>query len=49
MTTVFPNHGFQDLSPAIKLLKIENSVLEITALRNIATASKTVNTSINIL
>ena len=39
-----PNHGFQDLSPAIKLLKIENSVLEITALRNIATASKTVNT-----
>ena len=39
-----PNHGFEDLSPAFKLLKIENSVLEITAFRNIAAASHTVNT-----
>ena len=39
-----PNHGFEDLSPAFKLLKIENSVLEITAFRNIAAASNTVNT-----
>ena len=39
-----PNHGFEDLSPAFKLLKIENSVLEITAFRNIAAASLTVNT-----
>ena len=39
-----PNHGFEDLSPAFQLLKIENSVLEISAFRNIATASDTVNT-----
>ena len=39
-----PNHGFEDLSPALKLLKIENSVLEIIAFRNIAAASQTVNT-----
>ena len=39
-----PNHGFEDLSPAFKLLKIENSVLEITDFRNIAAASHTVNT-----
>ena len=39
-----PSHGFEDLSPAFKLLKIENSVLEITAFRNIAAASHTVNT-----
>ncbi|OUW73429.1 MAG: DNA mismatch repair protein MutS [Pelagibacteraceae bacterium TMED216] len=39
-----PNHGFEDLSPAYKLLRIENSVLEITAFRNIAAASHTVNT-----
>ena len=39
-----PNHGFEDLSPAFRLLKIENSVLEITAFRNIAAASHTVNT-----
>ena len=37
-----PNHGFEDLSPAIKLLKIENSVLEINSLRNIAAATETV-------
>ena len=39
-----PNHGFEDLSQALKLLKIENSVLEIIAFRNIAAASQTVNT-----
>ena len=39
-----PNHGFEDLSPALQLLKIENNVLEITAFRNIAAASQTVNT-----
>jgi len=44
-----PNHGFEDLSPALKLLKIENSVLEITAFRNIAAASHTVNTLLVIL
>lgn len=39
-----PNHGFEDLSPAFKLLKIENSVLEISSFRNIASASDTINT-----
>ena len=39
-----PNHGFVDLSPAFKLLKIENSVLEISSFRNIASASDTINT-----
>ena len=39
-----PNHGFEDLSPALQLLKIENSVLEIIAFRNIAATSQTVNT-----
>ncbi|MAG19576.1 MAG: DNA mismatch repair protein MutS [Flavobacteriaceae bacterium] len=39
-----PNHGFEDLSPALQLLKIKNSVLEIIAFRNIASASQTVNT-----
>ena len=38
-----PNHGFEDLSPAFKLLKIENSVLEISSFRNIASASDTIN------
>lgn len=44
-----PNHGFEDLSPAFQLLKIENSVLEITDFRNIATASLTVNTLLKFL
>ena len=39
-----PNHGFEDLSPAFQLLTIENSVLEVSAFRNIAAASQTVNT-----
>jgi len=33
-----PNHGFEDLSTAFQLLKIENSVLEVNAFRNIADA-----------
>jgi DNA mismatch repair protein MutS2 len=44
-----PNHGFEDLSPAFQLLKIENSVLEINAFRNIAAASQTVNTLLKFL
>ena len=39
-----PNHGFEDLSPSFQLLKIENSVLEISSFRNIASASNTINT-----
>jgi DNA mismatch repair protein MutS2 len=39
-----PNHGFDDLSPSFQLLKIENSVLEISSFRNIASASDTINT-----
>ncbi len=39
-----PNHGFEDLSRAFQLLKIENSVLEVSTFRNIAAASQTVNT-----
>jgi len=44
-----PNHGFEDLSPAFQLLKIENSVLEINVFRNIAAASQTVNTLLKFL
>ena len=39
-----PNHGFEDLSNALKLLPIENSVLEIQAFRDIGVSSETVNT-----
>ena len=39
-----PNHGFEDLSPSFQLLKIENSVLEISSFINIASASDTINT-----
>ncbi|MGB1806393.1 MAG: endonuclease MutS2 [Flavobacteriaceae bacterium] len=39
-----PNHGFEDLSKAIQMLQIENSVLEIQAFRNIGSTSETVNT-----
>ncbi len=44
-----PNHGFEDLSPAFQMLKIENSVLEINVFRNIAAASQTVNTLLKFL
>ena len=39
-----PNHGFEDISAALRLLKIDNSVLEIQAFRNIAALNETVNT-----
>ena len=39
-----PNHGFDDLSTSIKMLQIENSVLEIQAFRSIGASSETVNT-----
>ena len=39
-----PNHGFDDLSTSIKMLQIENSVLEIEAFRSIGASSETVNT-----
>jgi DNA mismatch repair protein MutS2 len=44
-----PNHGFEDLSTAFQLLKIENSVLEVNAFRNIAEASQTVNSLLKFL
>ena len=44
-----PNHGFEDLSTAFQLLKIENSVLEVNAFRNIAEASQTVNNLLKFL
>ena len=39
-----PNHGFENLSKAIQMLQIENSVLEIQDFRNIGSTSETVNT-----
>jgi len=39
-----PNHGFDDLSAEISLLKIENSVLEIEGFRRIAAVNETSNT-----
>ena len=39
-----PNHGFDDLNTSIKMLQIENSVLEIQAFRAIGASSETVNT-----
>ena len=39
-----PNHGFDDLSTEISLLKIENSVLEIEGFRRIAAINETSNT-----
>ncbi len=39
-----PNHGFEDISAALRLLKVDNSVLEIQAFRNIAALNETVNT-----
>ena len=36
-----PNHGFDDLSAEISLLKIENSVLEIEGFRRIAAVNET--------
>lgn len=38
-----PNHGFEDLSAEISLLKIDNSVLEIEGFRRLASANETMN------
>lgn len=38
-----PNHGFEDISESIKLLNIENTFLEVPALRKIASISETTN------
>ena len=43
------NHGFDDLSPYFKLLKIENSVLELEAFRNLARNTETTNTLVRFL
>ena len=39
-----PNHGFEDISSYFTLLKIENSVLELEAFRNLAQNTETTNT-----
>ena len=39
-----PNHGFEDVSQYFQLLKIENSVLELEAFRNLARNTETSNT-----
>lgn len=38
-----PNHGFDELSAELSLLKIDNSVLEIEGFRRIAAANETTN------
>ena len=38
-----PNHGFDDLSPYFTLLRIENSVLELDAFKNLARNTETTN------
>ena len=44
-----PNHGFEELSKEISLLKIDNSVLEIEGFRRLAAANETVNTLLKFL
>ncbi len=44
-----PNHGFEDLSAVFPLLKIENSVLEISAFRVISGNTETTNNLIQFL
>ncbi|MGB1535038.1 MAG: endonuclease MutS2 [Flavobacteriaceae bacterium] len=39
-----PNHGFEDTAAYFQLLKIENSVLELEAFRNLARSTETTNT-----
>lgn len=41
-----PNHGFDAITKELKLLKIENTYLDIHGLKKIATISQTVNTII---
>lgn len=44
-----PNHGFEQISNEVKFLAIEDSYLEASAFRKIATISDTVNTLIKFL
>jgi len=44
-----PNHGFDDISPYFQLLRIENSVLELEAFRNLARNTETTNTLVRFL
>ena len=44
-----PTHGFDDISPYFPLLKIENSVLELEAFRNLARNTETTNTLVRFL
>ena len=44
-----PNHGFEDISSYFTLLKIENSVLELEAFRNLAQNTEITNTLIRFL
>ena len=39
-----PNHGFSDITKELKLLKVDNTVLELESFRKIQTISITVNT-----
>lgn len=44
-----PNHEFDDISAYFRLLKIENSVLELDAFRNLARNTETTNTLVRFL
>lgn len=44
-----PNHGFEDCSAAISLLRIENSILDIETFRNIASNTDSSNTLLKFL
>jgi len=45
----FPNHGFDPISGEIKLLKIENTFLEVSGLQRISRISLTVNAHLKFL
>lgn len=42
--TPIPNHGFDQINNELKLLNIEETILEVSGFRKIATLSETVNT-----
>lgn len=44
-----PNHGFDTISKELKLLKIENTYLEVTSLQRLVSISLTVNTILKFL
>lgn len=44
-----PNHGFEDISSYFTLLKVENSVLELEAFRNLARNTETSNSLVSFL